>query len=181
MASNINEETGVPYGYISASALDSELVDRLMQTEGFDISYVEAVIETVKSHTFAENVIESVKRYNQIDLEDINWTGRIGEDYVIACGIMEIEEDYPSSLGLYGKVEHIEVYEPTVTGVFEGVHYLSSWMGGALHFFISQSPVTTDCARRASPCVPGAGILDTLDGDYTSYDVPADWRADNGS
>ena len=29
---------------------------------------------------------------------------------------------------------------------------------------------------RASPCVPGAAILDTLDGSECGYDVPADWR-----
>ena len=31
------------------------------------------------------------------------------------------------------------------------------------------------CARRT--CVPGAAILDTLDGSEFGYDVPADWRA----
>ena len=31
-----------------------------------------------------------------------------------------------------------------------------------------------------SPCVPGAAILDTLDGSTFGYDVPADWRATPG-
>lgn len=71
-----------------------------------------------------------------------------------------------------------EPYEDEVEGVIDGVHYASSWLGGALNFFILESPVTTDKARMASPCVPNAGILDTLDGSVTSYDVPADWRYD---
>lgn len=72
--------------------------------------------------------------------------------------------------------DEYEDYEPFITGDLDGVTYASSWLGGALNFFIFKSPVTTDKARLASPCVPNAGILDTLDGSVTSYDVPADWR-----
>ena len=67
--------------------------------------------------------------------------------------------------------------EPIVEGRKDNVHYLSSWLGGALNFFIIESPVITESARRASPCVPGAAILDTLDGSERGYDVPAEWRA----
>lgn len=71
-----------------------------------------------------------------------------------------------------------ECDEPVVEGEYEGVHYRSSWLGGALNFFILKSPYVTERARRASPCVPNAGILDTLDGSVTAYDVPAGWRAE---
>jgi hypothetical protein len=69
-----------------------------------------------------------------------------------------------------------EDYEPTISGTLESVRYASSWLGGALNFWIFESPVTTDNARLASPCVPNVGILDTLDGSVTSYNVPDDWR-----
>lgn len=67
-----------------------------------------------------------------------------------------------------------ECYEPTVEGVYEGVHYRSSWLGGALHFFILHSPYIKLNAGRASPCVPNAAILNA-EGDVIGYDVPPDW------
>lgn len=70
-----------------------------------------------------------------------------------------------------------EDYEPIIEGTYEGVKYRSSWLGGALNFFIFESPHITEKAGRASPCVPNAGILDDLDGDVQAYDVPPDWRA----
>lgn len=66
--------------------------------------------------------------------------------------------------------------EPIIEGERDGVHYRTSWLGGALHFFILESPHITHLARRASPCVPNAGVLDTLDGNVTAYDVPPEWR-----
>lgn len=69
-----------------------------------------------------------------------------------------------------------EDYEPIIHGEYEGVTYQTSWLGGALNFFIFQSPHITDQARMASPCVPNAAILDTLDGTITGYDVPSEWR-----
>lgn len=69
-----------------------------------------------------------------------------------------------------------ECEEPNIVGTYHGVSYGTSYLGGALNFWIFESPITTDKARLASPCVPNAGILDTLDGSVTSYDVPADWR-----
>ena len=74
--------------------------------------------------------------------------------------------------------EHYECDEPIIAGEMDGVQYQSSWLGGALNFFIFFSPVQTECAL-CSPCVPGAGNLNTR-GDYGNfaYDVPADWRSD---
>jgi hypothetical protein len=73
-----------------------------------------------------------------------------------------------------------EQYEPHIEGEAEGVKYSTSWLGGALNFFIFKSPFMTGAARRASPCVPNCGILDVLDGEVTSYNVPPDWRAESG-
>lgn len=70
--------------------------------------------------------------------------------------------------------------EPIVTGEYEGVRYRSSWMGGALCFFIFASPRTGEY-RICSPCVPGAGDLNSpYEGGggsvVTCYDIPTDWR-----
>lgn len=150
-AANINAETGIAYGYISANALDPEVVERLMNGSwAIDHTYDAALAEIEEEALIAaaENGI------NEFDYED--WT----EAYVD-----ERMEEYTCD-------------EPEISGTYEGVSYRTSWLGGALNFFIFDSPVTTDKARRASPCVPNAGILDTLDGSETSYDVPADWRAE---
>lgn len=65
--------------------------------------------------------------------------------------------------------------EPVIAGTRDGVEYSTSWLGGALHFFILDSPVVSYC-RPCSPCVPNAGDLDSP-GDYTCYGVPEDWLA----
>lgn len=66
--------------------------------------------------------------------------------------------------------------EPYITGNYEGVNYSTSWLGGALNFFILESPVITENAKRASPCVQNCGILSKdMDGGVQSYSVPNDW------
>lgn len=173
---NTNEETGIPFGLISVNSLELELVDTLMYENGFNISEWEALIETVQNHTFDETVIKAGKDNLLIDLENINWAGGIGEDYILAQAIMELEEEFASEPELYQKIEHLEFDEPQIEGVYEGVYYMTCWLGGALHFWISESPIITHKAHKGSICVPGAGVIDELDGDYTCYDVPADWR-----
>lgn len=150
-APNTNPDTGIAYGYISAEALHPEVVDNLLYgAQARDHSYEEAVADIIDEAIkdfFAER-----GRLPDVDEE------------------LDIREDAETEAGL------IEFNEPEITGQFDGVFYATSWLGGALHFWIFESPVTTDKAGRASPCVPGAGILDRLDGSVTSYDVPADWR-----
>jgi len=135
MIANRNPETGIAYGYISAAALDGEVVAELMDGKG-----------------------------------TTEFTNLSYQSWLSATSGGSEDEFY----------ENFDTYMPDeeeVEGITkEGVHYKSSWLGGALNFWIFESPVTTDKARGASPCVPGAGILDTLDGSGTAYDVPADWR-----
>lgn len=159
MIPNINEKTGIPYGYISANALDSEVVDSLMfGSQAVDLSY-------------AEFYSEQMCQIFNAEVTDDNYVTIMSDE-----GYEEwLDEHYDGDW----RQEISDQYEPCelcVEGVYEGVTYCSSWLGGALNFFILESPVTTDKARRASPCVPGAGILDTLDGSEFSYDVPGDWR-----
>jgi hypothetical protein len=147
---NINSTTGIAYGYISARALDSDLVDELMNN-GTD--------------TYAEEAFNEWRATKADMLLDTDESIESLEDAMM-------EADNLS----YEFWDKYEAYEPSIEGVHDGVKYCSSWLGGALNFFISESPVTTTKARLASPCVPNAGILDTLDGNVVSYDVPADWR-----
>lgn len=161
---NINEFTGIPYGFISANSLDPELVQELMYgSEAIDLSYRNYYKET------AQTVFHAYREFDQI------------AKIPVESGFHKIEELIDnvddSSRELFELfLEGYECSEPEIMGTYQEVAYLTSWLGGALHFFILNSPVTTNSARAASPCVPNCGILDTLDGEEFSYDVPADWR-----
>ena len=148
---NTDPETGVAYGYISANALDQEVVGSLLYgRQARDLSYERALEEA----------------------------GLVARNLAEDAGVTESEYDDWVDAHVEKEMEDYQCDEPEIEGEYEGVSYAVSWLGGALNFFILRSPVTTDRARRASPCVPGAGILDVLDGSEHSYDVPADWRAE---
>jgi len=144
---NYNEKTGVPYGYIAANELWPDLVHELLYEHGVDRSFEAAEWE------FAYDIGYEEGR------EDIEAFKCINE--------AEFQEFY----------DNWQDDEPVVDGKHEGVVYVSSWLGGALNFFILESPVVTNTARQCSPCVSGAGDLGS-EGDFTCYDVPKDWRAE---
>ena len=69
-----------------------------------------------------------------------------------------------------------EAMESTIEGELDGVRYQSSWLGGALHFWIFKSP-DVGHFRPCSPCVPGAADLGSPSKNgILGYDVPVDWR-----
>lgn len=147
-ATNVNTRTGIPFGMILANSLHPDLVDKLLYGEGaFDMSF----------HAFLERT--------EFELRE----QLIGEAWPDDDFEVELERRMRREIDAY------ECEEPHVEGEHEGVRYESSWLGGALHFCILESPVITRCAP-CSPCVPGAGDLDSV-GDYECYGVPDDWRA----
>ena len=74
--------------------------------------------------------------------------------------------------------ESYESYEPSVSGILDGVSYPTSWLGRALNFWSLESP-HTGLFAACSPCVPGAADLDHPDAFGTmGYDVPATWRTE---
>lgn len=158
MTANINAKTGIAFGYISADAIDSEIVDELLYGSGLvNLTYKAQLEEFLaeQRQIYAYSPIGSNPRYDSSGEFDAEWAS----------------EDFND--GIYQAAD-----EEVIEGIYQGVSYCSSFLGGALNFWILESPVVTDKARRASPCVPNAAILDTLDGNVTGYDVPADWRRD---
>lgn len=156
---NRNPKTGIAYGYISANQLDGGVVETLLHgPQAVDHTYMEAVVNMASERGFEPS-------------GDLYTDASDAEEYLN-------EQMQPDEIGWWGN-DVPDIEEPIVTGTYEGVSYQSSWLGGALNFWIFESPVTTDKGRRASPCVPGACILDTPDGSESGYDVPADWRADH--
>ena len=155
---NINLETQIPYGYISSNELDPDLVTELLYSHGLDLVYLELLVDMATAEGMPSCVLEEPEKQKELAQD---W---LTENEVEA--FFELEESY--------EPEQLEV-----EGVYEGVRYRSSWLGGALNFFIFESPVTTYKATVCSPCVPNAGNLDKLDGEYHCYDVPASWRRDD--
>lgn len=150
---NTHPRTGVQYGYISANALDSEVVNALMYETGTDLSYREALVNLANRLSLQ---VDHFKYEQHKEAEE--WLANNHDD-IFDRWMQEYEDS-----------------EPIVKGTYEGVEYLSSWLGGALNFFILYSPYITERARQASPCVPNAAILDTLDGNVRGYNVPNNWR-----
>lgn len=149
---NRNPETGVRYGYISANSLHPDLVDYL-QIQGRDVHWEDARAELIANFT-----------YGNIDDEDL-----------------ESLEDYDDELErrLENLAEGWYDDEPIHEGELDGVKYRTSWLGGALHVWIFESPVIGNY-QECSPCVPGAGNLDCPDLDgVPTYDVPKEWRYEN--
>ena len=154
---NINPKTGVAYGYISANTLDPGVVEMLLDG-GQACNYT---MERVQQEITDEVHAEAAER--GFDHGSPDW-----EDFV--------EREIDRRLDDAGNACSFD--EPHIEGVYEGVSYATPYLGGALNFWIFESPFTTDRARRASPCVPGAAILDELDGHESGYDVPGEWRAE---
>jgi hypothetical protein len=159
---NINTRTNIAYGYISANALAPDTINDLMG--GFGVENFRNVSEDQVVAEIAESYRNRIR--DNGDETDICRVEDMSDDEIF---------DMLEASGQVG-FEDLVVETPIISGTYEGVTYASSWLGGALHFFIMESPVITGKARRASPCVPGAGILDDLSGNVVAYDVPLDWR-----
>lgn len=143
---NVHPETGIPYGYIAANSLNPDLVHELMYVHGMDLSYQESLAEHLKGLR-----AEHLERHE--DLAEFD------EDRYVD----EFSDGHEDS-------------EPTIAGTHEDVRYRSSWLGGALNFWIFFSP-HTNTFDKCSPCVPNAGNLDCPNPNgELAYDVPADWR-----
>lgn len=147
---NYNPDTGIPYGTIYLHHIDSDLAQELWYTHGEDISYKNA-LEEFRSEVRAE-LLDSEPDVDPDDIEDMIDS---------RCEWFEPQID-----------------EPTIEGEYEGVKYMISWLGGAPLLWVFRSPFTGSYAQ-CSPCVPGAGDLETPD-EYgvVCYDVPPDWRRD---
>lgn len=155
---NYDPDTGIPYGTIYLHHLDSDLAQELWYTHGEDISY--------------KNALEELRAEVTRDVED-----EYGDD---ESDDRLSEEDMADEIDrrVETQSEFINIDEPTIEGEYEGVKYMISWLGGAPLLWVFRSPYTGSYAQ-CSPCVPGAGDLETPD-EYgvVCYDIPPGWRRD---
>jgi hypothetical protein len=91
----------------------------------------------------------------------------------------EDQDDYENAL-LDILCDEINIYEPIIEGTHEGITYRIDWLGGAPLVWVLEGHVVGRF-DLCSPCVPNACSLDSPNPDgFEGYDVPADWRRDNG-
>lgn len=152
---NTHPDTGVAYGLVSSNDLDPELVDTLMHgPQAKDVSFEES---------WSEHLARELRAR---DLES--------EDDIDPATLSGLENDFADQYQPPAEIE--------ITGTHEGVTYATCWLGGALSFWILESPHIGE-GSRPSPCVPGACILHHPDtssewiGSSEGYTVPADWWA----
>lgn len=177
MKPNTNPETGVRYGVIACNNLNQDLYDALFYgSQATNVSEEEAVAEAkAEAEADYEHLIEDAD-------ESINNSGLIEYDrerereaWFEIKGLAYDKEDFVERAlskfndGFYG------IDEPTITGTYEGVEYMISWLGGAPILFCLQSPILVR-GLLCSPCVPGAVDLQhPCDGGEIGYGVLSDW------
>ena len=148
MLANQNPETGIRYGIISANSLHPDVIDNLC--------YGAQATDVRYEEACAD--LEAAIRHAVSDF----------------LSNRQIQHLIAEAIEMF---EH-ECDEPIHEGKYEGVEYRTTWLGGALHVWIFESPVVGNY-QQCSPCVPGAGNLDCPDLDgVVCYDVPKEWRAD---
>lgn len=160
---NINKITGIRFGVISAKNLDDDIVDTLLYgCNSVNISEREAFDDLAKAHGWKP--IGQADYTLPSDLIDAD--GLTAREFLDAVGLEEIEMEFD---------------EPVIVGVYKNVNYRSLWVGGALMFWITQSPTITRCLP-CSDCVPNAGDLDSPDADgVEAYAPPQDWLNENST
>lgn len=143
---NINPETGVRYGIISAQALDPEVVHN-MQCEGRDVHY-----ENAKS-----DLSDAVRAAARDYLSE-----RAVDDLVdSACELMS---------------DNFEDDEPVHEFFIDGVRGSTTWLGGALLVWVFESPVITKAKLCSPCVPNAGDLDNRNEDGWTCYDVPADWR-----
>lgn len=180
MFTNINPETGIRYGYISAQSIHPDILDTIMYSVGKDLSFNEAELE-VKAEI--EREAEEIEEEARIAIaERGGYTDReveeaLEEEIEAAYNRLGYDdrEDFIDSK-LSRAMDHLHIEEPIIEFEYKGVEGRTSWLGGALNLWIFESPHTNTFAL-CSPCVPNACNLDQPDPDgYVGYDVPPEWR-----
>lgn len=143
---NRNPDTGIRYGIISANSLHPYVLD--------DLCYGAQAKDVRYEEACAD--LASAIRVAVSDFLSSNQTQQLIDE---ALEMFEYECE-----------------EPIFKGTYEGVRYSTTWIGGAMHVWVFESPVTGHYAE-CSPCVPCAGNLDCPDLEgVVCYDVPDDWR-----
>lgn len=168
---NYNPDFDVYFGIVSARNLDDDIVHTLMygNSDSRDHSY-EAALDGLAARLGIRRNDEGRYFVSDDNWENIFEDGTTFEE--ITEAILACEEGYRA-------LEDLQVDEPIIEGTYEGTKYITSWLGGALHFFITEARAYTPWAPACSPCVPNAGNLDSwiygATGNQSAFLPPMSW------
>lgn len=148
MTANTNPDTGIRYTVYSSHSIDSEIMHSLWFDHGKNLDEEAAYKEAYdEARGLAENEAE--------DLGEV-----FDEEY--------FEHTYLAP--------DLCIDEPTIRGIYQGVDYMISWLGGAPLLHVFDSPYRF-FGNLCSPCIPNAVNFDSGPGPYEGYGIPADWLA----
>jgi hypothetical protein len=148
---NHHQNTGIAYGMIGMHRIDPDGFDFI--NAGESVTYKEALAEH----------LAVAKREHEDRVEN----GEASES--------EFDEDKLTEAFADSYQCDEEIYEGTTAGV----KWRTTYIGGALHLWIFESPCVWEC-RECSICVPGAGNLDQAgEGNYIAYGPPLGWLTED--
>ena len=158
MAANINPTTGIHYGVISARSLDQDVIDMIMDGDN--------VTEQAAEEEFRKQINHEIES-GRLSADDF---GEEMERRLRERSECASEDDY--RYVEYDEAGKLQLEVQTI------------WLGSAMLVYVLQSPYLA-AAPVCSPCCPNAGDLDNRyedgEGGVTCYDVPPDWRIDEGA
>lgn len=178
---NINPKTNIRYSCVYLNSLDPDTAQWLWD-DAENLSEAEAYAE-LKSEI--ERDTESIEDEVRIAVAERDYAmlsnDRYMEDEVEAAynrlGYDDRDDYIDTRLEL--ESERIQIEEPTLAGICEGVRYEISHLGGAPILWVLESPIISK-ARLCSPCVPGAIDLDSpANTGYEGYGIPENWYYHN--
>ena len=172
---NVNTETGIPFGIVSGNDLDADIIAMIQDEDSLD--WEECKSEQGRALALEQGWIDDPDEMEWSDLPDTQQDGE-PRDYWMDWD--EWLEEYDP--GWQDDIEPPD--EERHERILDGVHCQTTWVGGAIHVWVFQSPYVSTY-RPCSPCMPGAHDIhhddDTfmLDGtpqrDGLGYTVPPDW------
>jgi hypothetical protein len=166
---NCNLETGIPYGVISCNSLPAWIWNEI---DGMDCPVErEAFADYVRDCAVADadRGYVTVADFDGDQAEEDVYDLIAREDTDVLRELCERDpgDSWESDFGAFRRF-----------GEIDGCKVSVAELGGALNFWVEFSPYIGKY-RPCSPCIPGAGDLDSPDPDdgIECYDVPPEWRS----
>jgi len=154
---NHNVQTGIPFGVISLASLGDWVVDELCSLPNPEM---DANLEDYLRGELWDKPGVDNELLDDLDYSEL---AALADDIL---GLRWCEGYYDELVSPFVGCE----------GEIDGVSVRVTELGGALLVWVFESPII-GWYSQCSPCVPGAGNLDSPNPDgIECYDVPAGWR-----
>jgi hypothetical protein len=162
---NTNTQTGIRYGVLSGNNVPDLLDDIIANGDNLTYNaWKEELAEKIKGAVaraigdYTRHAERVAKRIDYAEIVESLLDNGLADEYEAEEEEYEYEYDTP-----LGKVK-LQV----------------GWLGGAPLLWVVESPYCANC-KGCSPCVPGAGDLDSPGGNVECYclppdDMPEDWE-----